>query len=194
MKNGIEPMQEVDAHAAHEMLAGGDVILIDVRESDEHRREHIPGAVLAPLSAFDPNHVGSQGDGAKYILHCKSGVRSRKAASMLAEAGFGPVYSLAGGIQAWAASGLKTNKDAKAPISIARQVQITVGITSLIGIGLGAFASPWWLILPAFMTGGLLFAGLTDTCGMASVLARCPWNRTNPSPVSCVECEPKTRS
>ncbi len=177
-QNEKRTIEEVDAHAAHAMLASGDAVLIDVREPDEHRREHIPGAVLAPLSTFDPAQVGSHGNDAKYILHCKSGVRSKQAALKFAAAGHGQVYSLAGGIQAWAVAGLETTRNARAPISISRQVQIIVGIVSLTGLGLGAFISPWWLIMPAFMTGGLLFAGLTDTCGMASALAKCPWNRT----------------
>jgi len=37
--------------------------------------------------------------------------------------------------------------------------------------------SPWWLTLPGFVGCGLVFAGVTDTCGMAMMLAKMPWNR-----------------
>jgi hypothetical protein len=37
--------------------------------------------------------------------------------------------------------------------------------------------SPWFFILSAFVGTGLLFAGLTNTCGMAMMLSKMPWNR-----------------
>jgi len=47
----------------------------------------------------------------------------------------------------------------------------------LIGSLLGWFVSPWWLLLSGFIGAGLVFAGATDTCGMAMMLSRMPWNR-----------------
>jgi hypothetical protein len=62
-------------------------------------------------------------------------------------------------------------------ISLERQVRIAAGTLVATGTLLGAFVSPWWLILPGFVGGGLIFAGVTDFCGMAMLLARMPWNK-----------------
>jgi len=42
---------------------------------------------------------------------------------------------------------------------------------------LGALVHPGFYALSAFVGAGLLFAGLTDWCGMAMLLAKMPWNR-----------------
>ena len=64
-----------------------------------------------------------------------------------------------------------------APISLLRQVQIVAGALILLGTVLGAAASPWFLLLSGFVGAGLMFAGITNTCGMATLLAKLPYNR-----------------
>ena len=54
---------------------------------------------------------------------------------------------------------------------------VAAGLMVFVGTLLGAFVNPLWLILPGFVGAGLAFAGITDTCGMAMVLAKMPWNR-----------------
>ena len=86
-------------------LEAGEAVLIDVRERDEHAREHIPEAHLAPLSGFDP--AGLATDRAKIaVFHCRSGMRTQTNARRLAACGFAEAYYLAGGIEAWKAAGL----------------------------------------------------------------------------------------
>lgn len=86
-------------------LDAGEVVLIDVREHDEHAREHIPEARLSPLSSFDPAGLGA--DRAKIaVFHCKSGMRTQTHARRLAACGFAEAYYLAGGIEAWKRAGL----------------------------------------------------------------------------------------
>jgi rhodanese-related sulfurtransferase len=58
-----------------------------------------------------------------------------------------------------------------------RQVQIAAGSLVFLGTSLGAFVSPWFLILSAFVGAGLVFAGVTNTCAMAMLLAKLPYNR-----------------
>jgi hypothetical protein len=58
-----------------------------------------------------------------------------------------------------------------------RQVQIAAGALVVIFVLLGQVA-PIFRLLAALVGGGLLFAGLSGTCGMALLLARMPWNRT----------------
>jgi hypothetical protein len=45
--------------------------------------------------------------------------------------------------------------------------------------------NPWFLIMPAFFGAGLLFAGISGTCGLASVLSAMPWNRFDGPNSSC---------
>ena len=65
----------------------------------------------------------------------------------------------------------------KGAISIERQVRIVAGLLVLTGTLAGAFIHPALLIVPGFVGAGLAFAGISDTCGMAMALAKCPWNQ-----------------
>ena len=85
-------------------LDAGEAVLIDVREAPEYQRAHIAGAMLVPLSAFDPQRIPR--DGGKVVLHCAVGARSASACAYLQGQGFENLYNLSGGIQAWAAAGL----------------------------------------------------------------------------------------
>jgi rhodanese-related sulfurtransferase len=89
----------------HDALARGEVLLIDVREPHEYAAERIPGALLYPLSTFDPQAVPNV-PGRKIVLQCAGGVRSMRAAQALASAGVTGLHNLDGGINAWKAQGL----------------------------------------------------------------------------------------
>ena len=98
-------LKSLNAAELKQRLAADEAILIDVRERDEHAREHIPEAVLAPLSSFDPSAL--PGERSKIaVFHCKSGMRTQTNAGRLAACGFADAYYLAGGIEAWKAAGL----------------------------------------------------------------------------------------
>jgi rhodanese-related sulfurtransferase len=104
-------------------------------------------------------------------------MRSSKASQKLLNYGFHNISQLKGGLSSWKAAGLKTNKSQNAPISLFRQVQIVAGFLVAIGTGLGAFVSPWFLLLSGFVGCGLVFAGVTNTCAMGQLLAKLPYNR-----------------
>jgi rhodanese-related sulfurtransferase len=82
----------------------GEVVLIDVRTPQEYMFEHIPGALLLPMSFFDAAHLPGQSD-KRIVLHCGSGVRSEKVARAAIEAGIGRLAHLEGGFAAWKAAG-----------------------------------------------------------------------------------------
>lgn len=155
----------------------GEVTLIDVREPVEHAGERITGATLMPLGTFDPVRARELAAGKTLVLHCKSSNRSGKAAKALLSAGASEACHLCGGIDAWKQAGLPVQRDEKAPISLMRQVQITAGSLVVIGVVLGFLVSPWLFGISAFVGAGLVFAGVTDTCGMAMLLSKMPWNR-----------------
>jgi rhodanese-related sulfurtransferase len=86
-------------------LAQGSVLLIDVREPHEYAHERIPGALLYPLSTFDPKAIPAA-SGKRVVMQCGGGGRSMRAAQALATAGVHGVENLDGGLRAWKAQGL----------------------------------------------------------------------------------------
>ncbi|HET7203868.1 MAG TPA: rhodanese-like domain-containing protein [Steroidobacteraceae bacterium] len=88
-----------------EALAQRAALLIDVREPSEFAAERIPGALLYPLSTFDPQAVPNA-TGRKLVIQCAAGGRSMRAAQALVAAGHPEVHNLEGGINAWKAQGL----------------------------------------------------------------------------------------
>jgi rhodanese-related sulfurtransferase len=171
-------LRQIKAAAVKTLLDRGDAVLIDVREPDEHARERIEGARLAPLSRFDPvSLVGEAERGKVAVFHCNSGNRTAQAADRLLGAGFAEAYQLEGGLQGWKRAGLPVIADRKAPLPIMRQVQIAAGSLVLLGIVLAVLVSPWFMALSAFVGAGLIVAGITGFCGMANLLLHMPWNR-----------------
>jgi rhodanese-related sulfurtransferase len=151
------------------------VLLVDVREPAEYTAEHIPRARLEPLSRFNPRQLA--GVGKPVVLVCASGQRAQQAATRLAQAGGPEVRVLVNGIASWKSAGYPLERGPGVPISLMRQVQITAGSLVLLGTLLGAFVSPAWLFLSGFVGAGLVFAGVSNTCGLALLLARMPWNQ-----------------
>lgn len=171
-------LNPIEAAALKPMLDNGEAILIDIREHDEHAREHILGARLAPLSAIDAHDFDR--DHAKIaVFHCKSGMRTQANAARLIGRGFRKAYYLQGGLEAWKSAGLPVHSNRAAPLEIMRQVQIAAGFLVLLGVALGAFAHPAFFALSAFVGAGLTFAGVSGWCGMAILLKAMPWNRAS---------------
>jgi rhodanese-related sulfurtransferase len=169
-------MQDVEATTLKMWLERREALLIDVREPSEYAAEHIPDAQLLPLSTFDPARVPQEA-GKKVVLHCVMGKRSEQAGQKLLDAGFTTVYNFRGGVQAWKDAGYTTTRGQQAPLSLQRQVQIVSGSLVLLGTLLGVLGSPWFLLLSGAVGIGLVYAGVSGTCGMATLLARLPYNQ-----------------
>lgn len=153
------------------------VHLIDVRTSREFQEVHLTDAVNLPLDRMKPESLPT--DGRPIIFICKSGMRGRTAAEKATNCRQN-VYNVDGGTEACIASELPVVRGAKS-MSLERQVRIAAGSLVLLGVLLAYFAHPAFIILSAFVGAGLVFAGVTDTCGMAMLLTKMPWNqcRTN---------------
>ncbi len=149
--------------------------LVDVREFPEYDAERVAGARLAPLSALEEGLGGADPRRPVYLL-CRSGKRAAQAAERLAARGFEDLRVIDGGMQAWAADGLPVERGAGRVWSLERQVRFAAGILVLAGVLL-SLISPWFILLSGLVGAGLTFSAVTDTCGMAMVLARMPWNR-----------------
>jgi rhodanese-related sulfurtransferase len=87
------------------MHDGGEAVVIDVRTVAEYAFEHIPGALLMPMSDFDPAKLPGQ-ETKRMIFHCGSGIRSRKVAEMARKAGLDRLAHMEGGFGAWKQAGL----------------------------------------------------------------------------------------
>lgn len=176
-------LRTVSPEKARDMLNEG-AILVDIREADEHARERISAAQNLPLSKLDQAGLELH-RGKPVIFHCRSGQRTQmNAAKLKVCAGEDcEAFVVEGGLDGWRKAGLPVVTDRRQPIEMQRQVQIVAGSLGLGGVLLGAFVSPAFFAVPGFIGAGLLFAGLTGTCGMAKLLKFAPWNRGILGPV-----------
>ena len=166
---------------------GKTIELIDVRTPVEFREVHVEFARNVPLDQLDVQKVMQSRNGNAneplYVL-CRSGGRGQQACEKFIKAGFSNVINVEGGTMACIDAGLPVVRGKKA-ISLERQVRITAGSLVLLGAVLGWFVNPAFIGLSAFIGAGLVFAGITDTCGMGMALARMPWNQCSESATSC---------
>jgi len=153
------------------------VRLIDVRMPTEYREIHAECAENVPLDSLDPAAVMQQHDNDQplYVV-CKSGKRSAMACEKFHSVGFENVISVEGGTDAWDRANLPVVRGKNA-MSLERQVRIAAGSLVLLGAVLAMVLNPYYAGLSAFVGAGLIFAGVTDTCGMGMMLAKMPWNR-----------------
>ncbi len=150
--------------------------LVDVREYPEFAAGHLPSARLIPLGEIERRRSEIDRDLPTYVI-CRTGRRSLEAQAKLFSLGFKEVQNVKGGMVAWQKAGYPVEKEARVPWSLERQVRLAAGSLVLAGALLGAFVDPRFVWLSAFVGAGLVFAGLTDWCGMGLLLARLPWNR-----------------
>lgn len=185
------PVKTISLAQVRELMDSGKALtIIDVRTPAEFESVHVKGAQLKPLDIFDPKAISESFKDpadAVYVI-CQSGGRAAKACEKLAEAGFENVYSIEGGTSAWEKAGLPVERGNCRVISLERQVRIAAGSLVLIGLALAWAVHPYFLALSAFIGAGLVFAGITDFCGMAILLSKMPWNRRgggNPAAMTC---------
>ncbi|WP_017930275.1 rhodanese family protein [Robiginitomaculum antarcticum] len=157
-------------------MTSGNITLIDIREADEYSREYIKDALNIPLSALTKGDIDLD-VGKHVVFHCRSGNRTEVNCDQLATHVEGHASIMEGGLNAWKSANLPVVVDTSVPIELNRQVQITAGFLTLIGVVLGYLVHPVLFGISAFIGGGLMFSGLSGTCAMAGVLMRMPWNR-----------------
>lgn len=171
-----DTLEAIKPEAARRLLEAGSAVLIDIRDPEEHAREHIVGARLVPITGFDRHDFDREHD-KTVIFHCRSGMRTAAHSASIIARGFPRAYALEGGLEAWKKAGLPVHVDRSRPIELMRQVQIAAGLLILLGIALAALVDVRFALLSAFVGAGLVFAGVTGFCGMARLLAVMPWNR-----------------
>jgi rhodanese-related sulfurtransferase len=169
----------------HQRIAKGeDVEILDVRTPAEYQEVHLPGSKNVPLDQLDVHqYMSARADAGRplYVL-CKSGARARMACERFHQAGFTNVILVEGGIMNCERAGLPVQRQAP---DIESQVRITIGSANLIGLILGVLINPWFLLICAFVSCGLIVAGVRGKCPLASLLALMPWNRRWASASCC---------
>lgn len=180
--NPVQPQSHIAPRELHQLQASGQPAeLLDVRTPGEFAAAHVPGAKLVPLDELDCAAFWKQraaGDQPLYVL-CQSGGRARRAIEKFQRAGFNGCILVEGGTQAWLDAGLPVNRGESKVLPLMRQVQIAVGFVSAAGAALALTVNPLFALIPLVTGGGLLFAGVTGFCGLALVLAKMPWNKTD---------------
>lgn len=150
--------------------------VLDVRTPGEFETAHIAGAYNVPLDLLKEHrdeirrHLDSQ-----VVLVCQAGGRAAQAEETLRDAGLGNVHVLAGGMNSWEAAGFAVNRGVQR-WALERQVRLVAGTIVAVSI-LASIVVPGlkWV---AFAIGfGLVFAAVSNTCTMGTLLAKLPYNR-----------------
>jgi rhodanese-related sulfurtransferase len=175
MSTALPTISPAEAREANRKNAA---ILVDVRTRREFSARRAVGARNIPLDTIPATIAsGKLPKDVTICVLCEKGGRAAIAADHLLKAGHHNVHVVTGGTEAWASEGLPVEGTGRKSISIERQVRIGAGILVLTGVILGFLIHPAFFGLSAFIGAGLVFAGVTDWCGMGLLLARAPWNR-----------------
>jgi glyoxylase-like metal-dependent hydrolase (beta-lactamase superfamily II) len=170
---GLRPSAPVRVEELARLLAGADApLVVDVRMPAEYRSVHLTPSVSMPLDdlARRRTELPRERD---LVLVCRTGTRARLAAAQLTGH---RTRVLEGGLAAWQEAGHPV-VEGKAHMSLERQVRVAAGAIAFLGGVAALTVSRWFGLVPAFVGAGLVYAGLTDRCGMAMVLAKLPYNR-----------------
>lgn len=183
--NAPSPAPAIDATTLKTRLSATSApMIIDVRSAAEFESVHIRGAYNVPLPLL-AGHPHELADRLRLrddvVLVCQSGRRAEQARGRLAEAGVDDVQVLTGGMVAFQAAGGDTVLG-RQRWDMERQVRLGAGSLILLGMVGSRLISPKALLLPLVMGTGLTYSGLTNWCGMAVLLSRMPWNRTQVAP------------
>ena len=156
--------------------------VIDVRTHAEVNSESLADCAHFPLQELNGAAVkayleqqGHDSSQPVYLL-CASGQRAAKAGELLQGDLDNQLVIIEGGMNALKQLGIDIAKGSGNIISLERQVRIAAGSLVVLGVILGFAVNPGFYGLSGFVGAGLVFAGVTDSCGMGMVLARMPWN------------------
>jgi rhodanese-related sulfurtransferase len=167
----------VDARELVRMRSGDPAVhVIDVRTPGEFETGHIEESYNVPLDLLDEHIADLAALDHNVVLVCQSGARATKALEQLVAAGKSNLRLLEGGIAAWTASGGPLVRTNQTRWAMERQVRLVAGGVVVASI-VGGIWFPPVRFVAGFIGAGLAFSAVTNTCGMARVLARLPYNR-----------------
>ncbi len=150
--------------------------LLDVRSVIEYGQAHIKDSINMPIDGLFAKLDDLAGTGQSYVVFCRTGNRSPMAADMLMQSGIHNVKVMEGGLERWQKDKLPIIKG-EGGISLERQVRGIAGLFVLSGTLLGMFVNKWFFAVPIFVSSGLIFSGVSDSCLMAMLLLKLPYNK-----------------
>ena len=161
--------------------------VLDVRSGAEFESVHIPGSVNVPLDALGRvGHDIAQADGT-FVLVCQSGARAEQAQARLADAGKAGLVVLEGGISGWQSVDGTVEKGVQR-WAMDRQVRLTAGTIVLTAV-LASTAFPRAKWIAGAVGAGLTYSAVSNTCAMASMLSKLPYNKTPNCDVDTIVAE-----
>ncbi|MBK1881743.1 DUF2892 domain-containing protein [Luteolibacter pohnpeiensis] len=177
---------ELSPQEVQELLRKGETTMIDVRTDVEFAEQFVADCRHIPLDQLS-SAVSELNPNRHYSLLCLGGKRAARAAGILSDLGYSHLAIVSGGLENWKQCGLPCETPRRRALPLMRQVQLIVGVLSLVTSILAIFVNPLFAAVPAVLGLGLTIAGSTGWCGLAFVLAKMPWNRVPASaaPSSC---------
>lgn len=169
-------MKPISAEELKKLCETRQAVIVDIREPSEYEREHIENSNCMPMSQFNLENLKSLGKDRPIVFHCQSGGRTLGLEEHVKDLET-EVYILEGGLNSWKRCGGKTIINKKAPLPIMRQVQIFAGALVVLGVILSYIFSYFFSLISLFVGAGLMFSGITGTCGMATLLMKLPYNK-----------------
>ena len=157
--------------------------ILDVRTGGEFENSHIPGSYNVPLDTLG-EHVRDLADvDHPVVLVCQSGGRASQAHEKLTEAGKATLHILEGGMTSWQAAGGDVTVGNTTRWAMDRQVRFVAGTFAIVAVVASIFV-PGLEWIAAGVGAGLAYSAVSNTCAMAAVLAKLPYNRTNACDIS----------
>jgi len=170
----------VNTQGLHRVLSGGSPpCVLDVRSAAEFATGHVPGAMNIPMEELEAR-LADVPTGPLVVV-CESGKRAEIAAGWLGDES--RLTLLDGGTKAWRDGGYPLVTCAPCRWTLERQVRLIAGLLVLAATILSVLISARWVYLAMLVGAGLTFAGATNICGMAILLAKMPWNAQRSSAV-----------
>jgi len=153
------------------------IILIDVRNSEEFESCYVPGAINIPLDVLERGNIPLFSKKEKIYLLCQNGFRSARALELLRNKGFTELYLIEGGYKECLKNVPQLITKHSSYIPLIRQIQILAGFLVVLGIILSQLLFSGFLLLSFFVGCALVFEGVNGFWGSSLLLQKMPWNK-----------------
>ncbi|NNE13222.1 MAG: rhodanese-like domain-containing protein [Ilumatobacter sp.] len=175
----VPAVDRIDSNRLRELRAEDpDIRILDVRSGGEFETVHIPGSYNVPLDTLKEHVRDLASVEHPVVLVCQTGGRATQAHENLSGAGKEALHILDGGIAAWDASGGEVVRGDIERWAMDRQVRLVAGSLALAGV-LASVAVPKAKWLAGGVAAGLTYSAVSNTCAMAAVLGKLPYNQSD---------------
>lgn len=150
--------------------------VLDVRTPGEFQSGHIHGSYNVPLDSLGEHGAELAQLEHPIVLVCQSGARAANACEQLTDLGGTGIQVLDGGVTSWLQAGGTLAAPQPGRWAMDRQVRLVAG-SIVLGSILASVVAPRARIIAGAVGAGLAYSAASNTCAMAAVLGRLPYNR-----------------